>query len=54
MADVELPETEALLAWQAIERRVLEPERTGGLLGPVPLAPVHEDPWTSRRPRSRT
>ncbi len=27
MADVELPETEALLAWQAIERRVLEPER---------------------------
>jgi hypothetical protein len=27
MADVELPETEALLAWQAIEGRVLEPER---------------------------
>ena len=26
MADVELPETEALAAWQAIERRVLEPE----------------------------
>jgi len=27
MADVELPETEALAAWQAIERRVLELER---------------------------
>ena len=28
MADVELPETEALAAWQAIEQRVLGPERT--------------------------
>jgi predicted homoserine dehydrogenase-like protein len=27
MADVELPESEALAAWRAIERRVLEPER---------------------------
>jgi predicted homoserine dehydrogenase-like protein len=61
MDDVELPETEALAAWQGIERRVLAAHRQARAsrsgLAVAPRPPLTSSPsgdaWTSRPPPSR-